>query len=1665
MYKRLISALLVVSMLAGFMFTLPVAAAGTNIARQGTISVPHSNGGVSSNINNGVISTSYTPSTTWNTWGATQGTESNPFYVTLSWDQPYELESMKVMWWVYTDNGVHWPRACTAEYLNNGVWVDLGAVGLEHKGDPNMGASGWVFNDVWNEVVFPSVISTSSIRLRVIANKGSGTSPGFGINEWEVYGHKNPASADLNAISPSFLKGLTADVVLPSAGASGSVITWSGSTSPEVLSNSGAVVRPVIGQPDVTGKITASASNGDFSAVKEFDFSVISLKTDLETVMHDLEAINLGSLSAVKENLVLPAAGEWGSTFLWNSGGSANLWNDGTVLRPPLGEPSAAVTLTVTASFGTESKPRNFDVTVASLEGYKQIVSAEELDIKVVKGSIPELPRNVRVTYADGATEMRRVRWENNLISWEDAVIAYDAGAHYEVKGIVVGDASNRGAEFETVAHITVTADKKPVPSPVPSAKPLPLHKVTLDGNTILTTNRTKSISFFKAATGSTSNNSILYNYRRTFALDAPGSAMGGWSASNNYLRGHAEGHMISALSLAYASTGKTDAVLKEKIETLLTEIRRIQLMSGFDPETQTYVSEAKDFTNPNALYNSASPSSSTSVQTNWSTDIKLWGKGYISAYAPDQFKLVEDGAPYNTTYGVWAPYYTLHKQLSGFIDAYVYAGSETGLEIAKDLGSWVFNRLSNCTTAAQRTRMWGTYIAGEYGGMNEALARLYEITGNADYLECAKMFDNTNFFNSLSLNRDNGTNANGGVRGRHANQHVPQIVGAVKEFAVSGDEKYYNIAENFWNIVDTRYAHSVGGVGRGESFRQPYDIAVEATYESDETCATYNMLKVTKDLYAYTPDDAKYMDYYERAMMNHIVGSLDAANSDPHMIWYKYALRPSGGAGLDRRGATSWSCCNGTSVENHVKYQEAAYYVTDDTVYVGLYMPTTATWDAQGATLRQECLYPAASTKITVNKIPGSAFDGEFDIKLRVPYWASAGYVVKVNGVIVAENPELSTYISVGRQWKDGDVIEVSMPFSAHLDIATDKISGSAAGTVMYGPVVMAIADDSGSSAWKTLTLDSYLGDESLIKLNGPGAGNIYSMTVNGRSFVPRYSVQGQNDTYFRLNITGDGAAVKNELFDTLKRAHLISPDDYSEEMFAPFAAAVSAAVSVYQDSSALQPQVDEQVELLLAAISRLGTGSITSVAITGGKGTIDIGESVQFTAAVIPADAEGVTYAWSASVGDGIIISVTPSESDPAKVTVKGLAVGAARLRVVASQGGYSVRREFDIAVKDPNAARLEAVAISGGKDTLEAGETDTYTSEITPNSIMGLCDYAWSVSAGDSISVGSGSSQVNVTGLKSGKATLKLSVTYDGVTISATREITVKTTGMPIENLAKKITYTGTGNDLTFTNGRISDSGTALNSWNRISAVNDGVFPALSNCANNQAWATWGGNYTMPVWIEYNFGGKYDINSTGVFWNDNDTSGSSGDGGIKVPKSWTLEYWDYDLGTWKAVTLLAGESYGTKIDVLNTVSFAAVFSDRVRIVIPQDNAPTERGGAGRPGICEWEVWGKPANISADGRVYIAAESIPGGSGGQYSPSFLMISDSAMTVTLIAAEYGADGRLISSKAQSVSLEAGVMETVRASIPFSSGNTYRFFIWDSGFRPLTAITSADGLR
>ncbi|HEX7618817.1 MAG TPA: beta-L-arabinofuranosidase domain-containing protein, partial [Verrucomicrobiae bacterium] len=494
-------------------------------------------------------------------------------------------------------------------------------------------------------------------------------------------------------------------------------------------------------------------------------------------------------------------------------------------------------------------------------------------------------------------------------------------------------------------------------------------------------------------------------------------------------------------------------------------------------------------------------------------TDYWNWGKGFISAYPPDQFIMLEHGANYGGRNNqIWAPYYTLHKILAGLLDCYEVGGNQKALEIAQCMGAWVYQRLK-VVPAATRTGMWNRYIAGEYGGMNEVMARLYRITGDKQYLECAKLFDNTEFFfgnaghtHGLAMNVDT-------LRGRHANQHIPQITGALETYRDSKDIQYYEVADNFWDICTRRYMYSIGGVAgaskpnNAECFTAEPDSLFENGFArggQNETCATYNMLKLSRQLFMFD-EETKYMDYYEQALYNDILASV--AENNPGNT-YHIPLNPGARKGFGNADMGGFTCCNGTALESNTKLQDSIYFKSADNnaLYVNLYVPSTLTWKERNVVVKQRTDFPCAdTTKLTLTG------NGDFDIKVRVPKWATRGFFVKINGQEQSVDAVPGTYLTLHKNWRDNDTIELRMPFHFYLSRVMDQPNIA---SILYGPVLLAAQESGPLSDWRPVTLNAADIGKSIT--GDPGT---LRFSVNGVAFKPFYESYDRYSVY--LNVT----------------------------------------------------------------------------------------------------------------------------------------------------------------------------------------------------------------------------------------------------------------------------------------------------------------------------------------------------------------------------------------------------------------------------------------------------------------------------------------------------------------------------------------------------------------
>lgn len=781
---------------------------------------------------------------------------------------------------------------------------------------------------------------------------------------------------------------------------------------------------------------------------------------------------------------------------------------------------------------------------------YRTISKVEAISVDCPEGTAPRLPNLVWVTYSDGYSEYRQVRWANAPLADEQAEAdahKHPAGSQYEIGGFVIGDETTDNG-YPVKAQIKVVAEGYQTPEKE-VAHTFSLADVSIDGDNRLTHNRDEALREIC----SWDVTQQLYNYRDTYGLSTEGyTKSDGWDSPDTKLKGHGSGHYMSAIAQAYAvaTNPEQKAILRKNITRMVNELRECQEKTFVYNKELKRNWEARDFA-PEAELRKMK--GTWAAFDEYKKHPELYGYGYINAIPAQHCALIEMYRAYNNSDWVWAPYYSVHKQLAGLIDIATYFDDkeicDKALLIAKDMGLWVWNRMHYRTYVKQngtqderrakpgnRYEMWDMYIAGEVGGMSESLARLSEMVSNPDekakLLEAANCFDAPKFYDPLSKNIDD-------IRTRHANQHIPMIIGALRSYKSNQKPYYYNLAENFWRLVQGRYMYAMGGVGNGEMFRQPYTQILsmatnglqegesEAYPDINETCCAYNLVKLSKDLNCYNPDNAQYLDYIERTLYNQIIGSL---NPDQYQTCYQYAVGLNATKPFGNETPQS-TCCGGTGSENHTKYQQSAYFANDNTLWVGLYMPTTLHWKEKGVTIKQDCLWPAQHSAIKITE-----GEGDFTLKLRVPYWATQGFSIKVNGKEVAKSYQPSTYVELEQKhWKVGDVVEIDMPFSKHIEYGADKLSSDVAsldgtplktswvGTLMYGPLVMA---GTGAQTWNqaTLNIDSRLSNITVGESNGvtTGAGaNLLTLKLDGKEFQPDYYRNANSTHYYRINLT----------------------------------------------------------------------------------------------------------------------------------------------------------------------------------------------------------------------------------------------------------------------------------------------------------------------------------------------------------------------------------------------------------------------------------------------------------------------------------------------------------------------------------------------------------------
>lgn len=504
----------------------------------------------------------------------------------------------------------------------------------------------------------------------------------------------------------------------------------------------------------------------------------------------------------------------------------------------------------------------------------------------------------------------------------------------------------------------------------------------------------------------------LLHTFRLTAGLPTSAEPLGGWEKPDVELRGHFTGHFLSACALM--SVGSGDTMLRGKGNLIVAELAKCQKANA-----------------------AAS------------------GNGYLSAFPPSFFDRLKAGQK------VWAPWYTLHKIMAGLFDMYVLAGNQQALDVVRGMAGWT-KRWTDSLSDDDMARV----LLVEFGGMNEVLYNLYAVTGVKDYAEAAHRFDHERLFGPLAEGRDE-------LKGLHVNTQIPKIIGAARRYELTGDERYRHIAEFFWTQVALHRSYATGGTSNDEHWRtDPDKLAGELSYSTEECCCTYNMLKLTRHLFAWSPE-ARYFDYYERAFYNGILGTMNPANG----LTMYYVPLASGYWKVFASPRGSFWCCTGTGVESFSKLADSVYFHDDDGLYVNLFLPSELEWEEKGVRVRQDApLFTRGETRLRI----ATAKPVKLVLRIREPYWTDGKMTVAVNGK-PATATRAGGYWVVDREWENGDELRATLPMSLHVHAMPDDDTLEA---IMYGPLVLA-----GDLGRKGLTEDMRRGADNPPEMPAPPA------------------------------------------------------------------------------------------------------------------------------------------------------------------------------------------------------------------------------------------------------------------------------------------------------------------------------------------------------------------------------------------------------------------------------------------------------------------------------------------------------------------------------------------------------------------------------------------------
>jgi DUF1680 family protein len=487
---------------------------------------------------------------------------------------------------------------------------------------------------------------------------------------------------------------------------------------------------------------------------------------------------------------------------------------------------------------------------------------------------------------------------------------------------------------------------------------------------------------FNQSYLASLDTNRLLHSFRLTAGITSTATSYGGWEKADCELRGHFNGgHYLSAVALAYASTGN-DA-LRKNGDLMVAELAKCQ---------------------------------------------KANGNGYLSAFPEAGFERLAAGGQY------WAPFYTYHKIVAGMLDMYVHTGNEQALEVAEGMARWVRSYFKDIS---EDRRMY--MLRTEYGGMNEVLANLAGLTGREQYLATAHLFEQPMFLDPLAAHRDELT-------GLHANTHVPKVIGAARMYELTAESRYRDIANYFLDEVLAERNYAIGNCSADEHWNSPAgDLKGTLQYHDAECCVAYNLMKLERHVFAWT-GNTKYMDAYERALWNCRLGTQNPGG----LKQYFFPLAAGYWRQYNSADGSFW-CCTGTGAEEFAKFNDTIYFHDADSVWVNQFLPSEMEWKEKQFGLRQETSFPEQQGTTLIVKV---STPQRRTLCVRVPGWTAPGGSVQINGRELEAFAEPGSYLSLTREWRDGDKIEVSLP----MQLTSEPLAGDpSTRAALYGPLVLA--------------------------------------------------------------------------------------------------------------------------------------------------------------------------------------------------------------------------------------------------------------------------------------------------------------------------------------------------------------------------------------------------------------------------------------------------------------------------------------------------------------------------------------------------------------------------------------------------------------------------------